>query len=147
MTRFHPIRERLRRIGLLAGLLAFVVQMMVWTVTMPAMALDAAGVGAGAASAGVETITICTANGVKTITLGPNGEPVADQDGGATGAAAGHCPLCPTMAGTAPPPLPPMAALPALRLAMADARALPGGVIAAGWFLSSLQARAPPAAG
>ncbi|WP_247894271.1 DUF2946 family protein [Azospirillum sp. B510] len=138
----RSVMDRVRRAGLLAGALAFVVQMMVWSATMPAMALDGLPPDA-------ETIAICSADGIKTIVVGSDGlaPPAPTDDGsGATGPVKDHCPLCPTVTGAG---LPPQAqtSLPAETMAAADARALPGAVIAAGWFLSSLQARAPPAAG
>ncbi|WP_244592437.1 DUF2946 family protein [Azospirillum palustre] len=135
----RSVMDRVRRTGLLAGALAFVVQMMVWSATMPAMALD--GMPAGA-----EAIAICSADGIKTIVIGSDGQPSSDDGSGSTGPVKDHCPLCPTVTGAG---LPPQAqtAVPAETMAAADARALPGAAIAAGWFLSSLQARAPPAAG
>lgn len=131
--------DRVRRAGLLAGALAFVVQMMVWSATMPAMALD--GMPAGA-----EAIAICSADGIKTIVVGSDGQVPSDDGSGSGSAAKDHCPLCPTVTGAGLPPQV-QTAVPAESMAMADARTLPGDVIAAGWFLSSLQARAPPAAG
>ncbi|MBP2232614.1 hypothetical protein J2847_005945 [Azospirillum agricola] len=132
--------DRIRCAGLLAGLLAFVVQMMVWSATMPAMAL-------AEAPGGTETIAICSADGVKMITIGSDGQPDSgDYGSNTTGAAKDHCPLCPTMTGAGLPPLASMV-VPSQGMVAADACALPGDVIAAGWFLSSLQARAPPAIG
>lgn len=140
MTLPRTFTDRIRSAGLLAGMLAFVVQMMVWSVTMPAMALDG---GPG----GLETISICSVDGIRTITVDADGQPVPDDGGsGSTGAAKGHCPLCPIMAGAGLPPQPPLGT-PVQAMVLADSRTLPGDVVAAGWFLSSLQARAPPATG
>lgn len=130
--------DRIRRVGLMAGALAFVLQMMVWSMAIPAMALDGA-------TAGAEAVTICSVDGFKTVFIGPDGQPVSPEDGSG-GAAKDHCPLCPTVTGAGLPPQAPTT-VPAEGMMMADARSLPGDVIAAGWFLSSLQARAPPAAG
>ncbi|WP_236784023.1 DUF2946 family protein [Azospirillum humicireducens] len=138
MPRPRPLIDRIRRVGLLAGALAFVLQMMVWSMAMPAMAM-------GGAPAGAEAVTICSVDGFKTVFIGSDGQPVAPEDGSG-GAAKDHCPLCPTVTGAGLPPQV-QTAVPAESMAMADARTLPGEVIAAGWFLSSLQARAPPAAG
>ena len=138
MPRLRSLIDRIRRVGLLAGAIAFVLQMMVWSMAMPAMALDGA-------PAGAEAVTICSVDGFKTVFIGTDGQPVAPEDGSG-GPAKDHCPLCPTITGAGLPPQAPMA-VPAETMAVADARALPGDVIAAGWFLSSLQARAPPAAG
>lgn len=142
--------QRLRHAGLLAGLLAFVMQVMVWTATMPAVAVADTGAGATA-----DTVTICTPGGFKSIKIGPDGRASPDDAGANTGEngdadgkdlCKGHCPLCSIVGGAGLPPTAPLA-VPAHRLALADERALPGDVIAAGWFLSTLQARAPPRAG
>ncbi|BAI71439.1 hypothetical protein AZL_008010 [Azospirillum sp. B510] len=140
VPRLPPLIDRIRRVGLMAGAMAFVLQMMVWSMVMPAMALDGA-------PAGAEAVTICSPNGFKTVFIGSDGQPVAPEDGSGSGnAAKDHCPLCPTVTGAGLPPQV-QTAIPAESMAMTDARTLPGDVIAAGWFLSSLQARAPPAAG
>ncbi|WP_391346735.1 hypothetical protein [Azospirillum sp. A23] len=54
----------------------------------------------------------------------------------------GSCPLCPLIGGLAMPP----PDLPMTRASVGrhSPEVLPGDVIAAGWFLSTLQARAPP---
>ncbi len=96
-------------------------------------------------AASAERITICSVDGVKTIKIGPDGQAIPDDDQGKAGVT-GHCPLCPLVAGAGLPPVAPLA-LPTERVAAHDARALPGDAIAAGWFLSSLQARAPPSVG
>ncbi len=102
---------------------------------MPAVSLASTG----------ETIAICSVDGVKTIKIGPDGQALPDDDQGKADAS-GHCPLCPLVGGAGLPPVPPLVA-PKERVAAHDARALPGDVIAAGWFLSSLQACGPPQIG
>ncbi len=139
MTTRRFIARVTARAGLMAGVLAFLVQIMAWAVTMPTMALAAAQ----PAAAGT-VITICTADGLKDIAL-------AAPDRGAEEPTAkiitsDHCPLCPVMSGAGLPPVD-LTAQSLLLPMRADARTLPGDVIAAGWFLSSLQARAPPARG
>lgn len=123
------------RIGLTAGALALLFQLFAWTLIMPAT------------SAPISGIAICTAEGLVHLDLEgppadadllanhPAGHP-ADHPGG------GSCPLCPLVGGLhLPPPLP---------LVVRDAMtrhspaALPGALILTGWFLSTLQARAPP---
>jgi hypothetical protein len=123
-----------RRVGLMAGVLAFLCQVLAWSVAMPAVSLAAA----------VDSITICSVDGVKTIKIGPDGQTTPDDEGKVC--ESGHCPLCPLVGGAGLPPVPPLVA-PNERVAAHDARALPGDVIAAGWFLSSLQARGPPLIG
>lgn len=134
--------------GLMAGVLAFLVQIMAWSVTMPAMAQPTTAGMAQPATAEM-VITICTADGLKDITFAAPDRETADQRAEKPTAKitkAGHCPLCPVMSGAGLPPVD-LTAQP-LRLPMlADARTLPGDVIAAGWFLSSLQATGPPARG
>ncbi|MBP2299017.1 DUF2946 family protein [Azospirillum picis] len=97
---------------------------------------------------------ICTADGLKVVAAdatsgGGNGPEEAAEKPSKSGSqdgdhAAGHCPLCPLVAGLALPP-PPTLVHP-LPMTARDPRLLPGERIAAGWFLSTLQARAPPAA-
>lgn len=124
---FSPsLKRRYRRIGLMAGAVAFLCQVMAWTVLMPAMSL------------GAEGIPVCTADGVVLVSIDEHGQKTEK----ATGTAM-LCPLCPLIAGMAPPPPPVDAALPA-DIGRQGPLALPGGIIAAGWFLSSVQARAPP---
>lgn len=119
------------RCGLTAAALAFVLQLVAWAWS-PAML---AALAAGTAS---QEIVICSVDGMTTVTLDENGEPT--QPKAATG-----CPLCPLIAGLAPPPLPPMLEAPA-RLALHTEHPLPGQQVAAGWFLAKQQARAPPVA-
>ncbi|WP_236784025.1 DUF2946 family protein [Azospirillum humicireducens] len=101
-------------------------------------------------------IVICTPDGFKTVALDGRasaGDParfglteseLVNSDTGKSDPAisGASCPLCPLVGGLAMPP-------PDLRMARASVgrygpEALPGDAIAAGWFLSTLQARAPP---
>ncbi|MFD1626201.1 DUF2946 family protein [Azospirillum griseum] len=138
MSLFRRLALGCRRVSLMVGALAFLCQALAWSVMMPAQAMAASN------STVADVITICSVDGIKTIKVGPDGQALPDEDG--TAAASGHCPLCPLLAGAGLPPVPPLA-LPTEQVAAHDARALPGDAIAAGWFLSSLQARAPPSVG
>lgn len=142
--------------GALAGALALLFQVVAWAwLPMPAM--------------GMGTLVICSPEGLKVVTLGPDGQAISaqaisgqalpDQDGpvkagkadpdqlkgrtnSGTASYAPGCPLCALVAGlTTPPPLD--LGLPTV-MVRHDPVALPGERIAAGWFLSTLQARAPP---
>lgn len=132
-----PRRRHPRRLGLVAGAVAFVLQILAWA-WMPAWI-------AAANAADTDRIVICTAEGFKTITLhgaddaGTTGEKPAAEPAGS------GCPLCPLVGGLAMAP-PVMMVVPA-EVGRHGSRALPGSQIAAGWFLSTLQARAPPAFG
>lgn len=133
---FHHIAHGCRRVGLMAGVFAFLCQVLAWNVAMPAMSVAATA----------DTITICSADGIKLIKIGADGQAIPD-DGQADGnGPSGHCPLCPLVGGAGLPPVPPLV-VPSQRVIAHDARGLPGAAIAAGWFLSSLQARAPPRVG
>lgn len=123
--------RRLRRVGVLAGAAAFLLQMLTWSVYAPAMAM------------GGETVMICTMEGMTEITLGPDGQPVSPDKAKADSK---HCGFCLLASGLATPSLP-AALSPPVQLARHGAEALPGGLIAAGWFLSTLQARGPPTVG
>lgn len=125
----RPMTQRVRRFGLLAGALAFLCQVMAWTLMMPA------------ASAQAGLVPICTAEGLILAAVDGNG--AKKPDSGSVSAMA--CPLCPLVAGMAPPPAPPAEPLPA-GIGRHTPVALPGAFVASGWFLSSVQARAPPAA-
>ncbi|WP_434623024.1 DUF2946 family protein [Azospirillum sp. B2RO_4] len=112
----------------------------------------------GAARAGeTASLPICSSGGLTTIQLdaplygigefglaSDDGDPDKSPDHApsSTGPGTGHCPLCPLVAGLALPP-PPLTVGPPLAMA-SDTRLLPAERIAAGWFLSTLQARAPP---
>lgn len=119
----------LRRIGLLIGAVAFLLQLTVWSVNAPAVAAGS-------------VIPLCTADGLRMLPVGPDGQPGPEKaDHGAMG-----CPLCPVMQGLSVPP-PAVAPDTPCEILRHGPAALPGERIAAGWFLSTLQARAPPAAG
>lgn len=123
--------RRLRRVGALAGAAAFLLQMLTWSVYAPAMA------------AGGETLMICTMDGMTEVVIGPDGQPVSPDKAKADSK---HCGFCLLANGLATPPLP-AAVSPPVQLARGGAEILPGGLIAAGWFLATLQARGPPAVG
>lgn len=120
------------RCGFAVATLAFVLQLVAWAWS-PAMLSALASTGL----AGQE-IAICSVDGMTTVILDENGDPSPPK-------AAKGCPLCPVIAGLAPPPLPPMLEAPA-RLALQTEHPLPGQQVAAGWFLAKQQARAPPVA-
>lgn len=128
--------ERVRRIGLLAGALALLFQMLAVPFTMPLPGQQAG-----------ETIVICTAEGMSTVTLDDAGRPVG-HEAGRPGPATGHdtcdgcltCSLC-SLSGLLAPAF--TLALPVAWIRHGP-ETLPGSHIAAGWFLSCLQARAPP---
>ncbi|WP_207483004.1 DUF2946 family protein [Arenibaculum pallidiluteum] len=125
-------QERRRRcIGLVAGALAFLVQVIAWS-WFPAMTASAA-----------ETVPICSADGITyhVVQVDPDA-PSGEQPAGK----GGHgCPLCPLVSGLSVPPPDAVLVLPAAMVRQGSI-ALPGERIAAGWFLSTLQARAPPTA-
>lgn len=125
------LRRRTRGIALMGGVLALLFQLFAWTLTMPAK------------SATVTEITICTAQGLVHLDADgalagaelPTEHPAEHPDGGS-------CPLCPLIGGLhLPPPLHQMAPDAVVRH---GPMALPGALILTGWFLSTLQARAPP---
>lgn len=125
-------RQWMRGAGLMVVALAFLLQIVAWA-WMPAQAAVSADGQDG-------EIIICTANGL--VKLNPDGG-----DSGDDGAATEHgCPLCPLVSGLALPPQPPLQAVP-VRTIRYQAAVLPGAQIAAGWFLATLQARAPPPIG
>ncbi|CAO3360824.1 DUF2946 family protein [Azospirillum palustre] len=129
-----------RRAGLAAGAIALLLQVVAWA-WMPAVI-------ASANAAESSQIVICTPDGFKTVVMddhGMAGDPAGDESDLGQGdllMSGGSCPLCPLIGGLALPP-------PDLRMTRASVgrhspEVLPGDVIAAGWFLSTLQARAPP---
>ncbi|MBP2232615.1 hypothetical protein J2847_005946 [Azospirillum agricola] len=121
----------------MAGAIALLFQLVSWA-WMPAWI--------SAASADTNRIVICTPTGLKTVVLGDLGTSAVPDAGAPEAAAAdGFCPLCPLVGGLAMPPLTTLAA--AVDFERHGPEALPGRRVAAGWFLSSLQARAPPVAG
>ncbi|CAO3415876.1 DUF2946 family protein [Azospirillum doebereinerae] len=121
--------------GLAAGAVALLLQIVAWA-WMPAMTAHAGTVDS-------DRIVICTPGGLKTMVVGDHGANIAPDTGQAEPAmSGGSCPLCPLVGGLALPP-------PDLRMMRVTAgthgpEALPGDLIATGWFLSTLQARAPP---
>ncbi|MBP2228381.1 hypothetical protein J2847_001663 [Azospirillum agricola] len=124
-----------RRAGLAAGAVALLLQIVAWA-WMPAMI-------ASANAADSSRIVICTPDGFKTVVWGDHGTGSDPADDKAEAAmSGGSCPLCPLIGGLAPPP-PDTRPLPAMA-GRHSPEGLPGGLIAAGWFLSTLQARAPP---
>jgi hypothetical protein len=127
----HDHKRRFRCAGLMVAALAFLLQVVSWA-WAPAQA---------AVNGRDGEILICTADGLVKFT--PDGE----GDSGGDNAATDHgCPLCPLVGGLALPTQPPLQTVP-VRLIRLQAAALPGAQIAAGWFLATLQARAPPPIG
>lgn len=134
-----------RRAGLAAGAIALLLQVVAWA-WMPAVI-------ASAAAAESSRVVICTPDGFKTVVMddhGMAGDPAGDASDSSKSdllqgdmlMSGGSCPLCPLIGGLAmPPPDPRMARA---SVGRHSPEALPGDVIAAGWFLSTLQARAPP---
>ncbi len=136
------VMRRTRRIGLMAGAVALLLQIVAWA-WMPAWIAPANAAEGGG-------IVICSPEGFKTIAAevawNGQGAPASPETGKTDPLkAAGTCPLCPLIAGLALPP-PVALAMPADPGRHGSAR-LPGARIAAGWFLSTLQARAPPSVG
>jgi len=136
---------RVRRLGLVAGMAALLLQVIAWG-WMPLM------ISGSARAEETVSLAICSSGGLTTIQADaagygigePGFAPDSDQEKSPDPAhsRAGHCPLCPLVTGLAlPPPL--LAVGPALAM-VRDTRLLPAEHVAAGWFLSTLQARAPP---
>lgn len=125
----RPART-LRRITLLTGAAAFLLQLLTWSVYAPAMALG-------------EATVICTMDGMTEVYLGPDGQPVTPDKGKSDSKHCGFCVLAKGVSTASPQIL----AQPPVRMARHGAETLPGEVIAAGWFLSTLQARGPPVLG
>ncbi|CAO3356895.1 hypothetical protein [Azospirillum palustre] len=132
--------QRVRRLGLVAAMAALLLQVIAWS-WMPLMS-------SGVAQAGeTMSLAICSSGGLTTIqaaaadfAIPHDGDHGKSPDPASSGT--GHCPLCPLVTGLAlPPPL--LAVGPALAMNR-DTRLLPAEHVAAGWFLSTLQARAPP---
>lgn len=116
------------RVGLMAGMLALMLQVFAWALTMPAQ------------SAVVDRVTICTADGLVYLDVD---WPFTDTEQPAHDAAMmDGCPLCPLIGGLyLPPP-------PHLLLQHSCLRHGPEGLpvepVIVAWFLSTLKARAPP---
>ena len=129
----------------MAGMAALLLQVIAWGW----MTSVTGTVGTGETAA----LLICSSGGLTTIQADAADYGIAefgvvlDEDGDgkspeSSHSGTGHCPLCPLVAGLAlPPPL--LAVGPAFAAAR-DTRLLPAERIATGWFLSTLQARAPP---
>ncbi|WP_042704792.1 DUF2946 family protein [Azospirillum sp. B506] len=150
------IQDRLRparRAGLAAGAIALLLQIVAWA-WMPAMI-------ASANAAEGSRIVICTADGFKTVALDDRGAVDDPARFGLTKSksvksksvkfdtgksdptiSGGSCPLCPLVGGLAMPPPDPLVVR--ASVGRHSPESLPGAAIAAGWFLSTLQARAPP---
>lgn len=127
--------QQARRVGLTAGAIALLLQIVAWA-WMPAII-------ASANASDSDRMVICTPDGFKTVVWSDH-EAGGDPATGKTESAmsGGSCPLCPLIGGLAMPP-------PDVRMVPATAsrhspELLPGELIATGWFLSTLQARGPP---
>ncbi|WP_431859127.1 DUF2946 domain-containing protein [Azospirillum sp.] len=120
----------IRRIGLMAGVIALMLQVFAWTLTMPAQV---------AAMNPMDGMTICTAEGL--VHLDADGAP-AGTDAPMKHPGMEHCPLCPLIGGLYLPP--PVQTVLRQTVTRHGPEGLPGAVVVAGWFLSTLQARAPP---
>lgn len=90
------------------------------------------------------SLTICTSYGLKVVAVDADGTPLSSHDSG-TGETDHGCPLCSLVSGLSVPPRIERA-LPVDSVRHGP-QGLPGERIAAGWFLSTLQARAPPSFG
>lgn len=125
------LRHGTRRIALMSGVLALLFQLFAWTLTMPATSAP----GTDAAICSAQGLVHSNADDALAGAALPTDHPTGHQDGGS-------CPLCPLIGGLhLPPPLHQMAPGVVVRHGPV---ALPGALILAGWFLSTLQARAPP---
>ncbi|MBK4722181.1 DUF2946 domain-containing protein [Azospirillum sp. YIM DDC1] len=118
----------------MAGGMALLLQLLGWAFLIPV----------ANATTG-ETVMICTPQGMASIVLpdGPSPDSLIP-DGKATLSMGDDCPVCGLVAGlTAPPPL--LTVVLPVSVVAHSSIGLPGQHIAAGWFLSRLKARAPPA--
>ncbi|MBP2302704.1 DUF2946 family protein [Azospirillum picis] len=125
------VSRRMRGTALLAGVLALLLQLFSWTLVMPARTSPA------------NWIIVCTAEGL--VHLDVDGPPAgtAGKELPAKAPDTGGCPLCPLVGGLHLPP--PLHLVPQAAVARHSPLSLPGRLVLAGWFLSTLQARAPPA--
>ncbi|ALJ39095.1 MULTISPECIES: DUF2946 domain-containing protein [Azospirillum] len=131
---FRSIGRRLGRAAVMVGGVALLLQLLGWAFLVPV----------ANATTG-ETVMICTPQGMASITL-PDGPPPESllPDGKPTLSMGEDCPVCGLVAGlTAPPPL--LTVVLPVSVVAHSSIGLPGQHIAAGWFLSRLKARAPPA--
>ncbi|WP_376996104.1 DUF2946 family protein [Azospirillum himalayense] len=128
------IGRRLGRAAVMAGGVALLLQLLGWAFLIPV---------ANAATG--ETVMICTPQGMASIAL-PDAPPPESllPDGKPTLSMGEDCPVCGLVASlTAPPPL--LTVVLPVSVVAHSSIGLPGQHIAAGWFLSRLKARAPPA--
>lgn len=126
----------LRRIGLLIGAVAVLVQLIAWS------ALPMTAMGLTTASA-ADDLAMCSVHDTGSAASEADAQPATPD------AAAHHghgCPLCTLVQGMSGPP-PISAACAPVTLSVVQAVPMSGELVAAAWFLSSLQARAPPVAG
>ncbi len=122
------------RIGLGAGTLSLLAQILLWA-WMPTAVVADGGVFGG--------ILVCTPSGFKTVALNDQG--YADGDAPTPALGQDGCPLCPLIGGLALPP-PDLFALTLIVLPF-DREAGAERLSVSTWFLYNLQARAPPALG
>lgn len=115
---------------MLAGAIAFLFQMTIWSVYAPAM------------SFGLLT-PICTADGVRLILPDQIAATSDDSQTDQAMVSVNDCPLCLMVLGLTAPPMALTTPMPAF-VRLHEAPRLPGGLIAAGWHLATLKARAPP---
>lgn len=121
-----------RRIGLLIGAVAMLVQLIAWS------ALPMATTGLAA-----DDLAMCSVHDATSAASETDAGPVTSD------AAAHHghgCPLCTLVQGLSGPP-PTNAACAPVTLTVVQTVPMSGELVSAAWFLSSLQARAPPVAG
>ncbi|WP_244434232.1 DUF2946 family protein [Azospirillum sp. B506] len=135
--------RRFARHGLLAAAVALIVQLIAWA-WMPAWTVSGDGTS-------IQFTAICTPDGVKVVALDDDGlvaelQPSAlPTEKAPASKAEGQCPLCPLIGG--------LGLAPAQQTVMPSdverhgPTLLPGNQIATGWFLATLQARAPPSLG
>lgn len=135
--------RRFARHGLLAAAVALIVQLFAWA-WMPAWSAPGGGNS-------TQFAAICTPDGVKVVALGDDGlvaelqpSPLPAEKSPAS-KAEGQCPLCPLIGGLGL--LPVQAVVMPSDVERHGPTALPGNQIATGWFLATLQARAPPSLG
>lgn len=135
--------QRFARHGLLAAAVALIVQLIAWA-WMPAWSAS----GGGTAT---QFTAICTPDGVKVVAFDEDGlvaelqSSTLPSEKSPANKPEGQCPLCPLIGG--------LGLVPAQAVVMPSdverhsPTTLPGSQIATGWFLATLQARAPPSLG
>ncbi|AWB08344.1 hypothetical protein A6A40_25240 (plasmid) [Azospirillum humicireducens] len=139
----HDRLRRFARHGLLAAAVALIVQLIAWA-WMPAWSASGDGIS-------TQFAAICTPDGVKLVALDDDGL-VAELQPSSLPAekspaskAEGQCPLCPLIGGLGLAPV--QVLVMASDVERHGPTLLPGNQIATGWFLATLQARAPPSLG